>query len=129
MSREIKFKAWDHDNNKMIYWTLNDLLVRFGDPKYQYNVEDRPSPLFNWLEYTGLKDDNGKEIYEKDFVKLTIRGVKIESVYGIVKMIEGCWCIDDEKLEESIELKRANYGIELYSNIYKNPELLNKEGE
>ena len=50
MSREIKFRAWDHDNNKMIFWTLNDLLVRFGDPKYQFNVEDRPSPLFNWLE-------------------------------------------------------------------------------
>ena len=114
MSREIKFKAWDHDNNKMIYWTLNDLLVRFGDPKYQFNVEDRPSPLFNWLEYTGFKDNNGEEIYERDFVKLTIRGVKIESVFGRVKMIEGCWCIDDKKLEEPIELKRANYGMEVF---------------
>lgn len=114
MSREIKFKAWDHDNNKMIFWTLNDLLVRFGDPKYQFNVEDRPSPLFNWLEYTGFKDEYGEEIYENDVVKLTIRGVKIENVFGTVKMIEGCWCIDDEKLEEPIELKRANYGMEVF---------------
>ena len=69
MSREIKFRAWDHDNNKMIYWTLNDLLVRFGDPKYQFNVEDRPSPLFNWFEYTGFKDENGEEIIKNMPVK------------------------------------------------------------
>ena len=130
MSREIKFRAWDRDNNKMIYWTLNDLLVRFGDPKYQYNVEDRPSFLFDWNQYTGLKDKNGKEIYEGDVVRIwadpkDYNGYKGHNYIGVVEWDE---FILGFILSDGHGLKDFEF-IEIVGNIYENPELLNKEGE
>lgn len=140
MSREIKFKAWDHDNDKMIFWTLNDLLVRFGDPKYQFNVEDRPSPLFNWLRYTGLKDKNGKEIYIGDLVKF-INPMPIEAKEEIAEVK---FVLEDNFLPyiyPFVNISSYNYetkhfegfGVnskdcEVVGSIYENPELL-EEGE
>ena len=140
MSREIKFKAWDHDNDKMIFWTLNDLLVRFGDPKYQFNVEDRPSPLFNWLRYTGLKDKNGKEIYIGDLVKF-INPMPIEAKEEVVEVK---FVLEDAFLPyiyPFVNISSYNYktkhfegfGVnskdcEVVGSIYENPELL-EEGE
>jgi len=58
--REIKFRAWDDTSKEMHFF-------RFGeqsscDGTYQKNT----MPL---MQYTGLKDKNGKEIYEGDIVK------------------------------------------------------------
>ena len=60
--REIKFRAWDGLNKTMSYWTINDLCNHTED-------SDRPSCFEEWMQYTGLKDKNGKEIYFDDFVE------------------------------------------------------------
>ena len=57
--REIKFRAWDKVNNKMILECGEYKQFAFGI-NYQKDIE--------FMQYTGLEDKNGKEIYEGDIV-------------------------------------------------------------
>jgi hypothetical protein len=59
--REIKFRAWDGE--KMILLHLDDWTFYNGE------LCHRNAPLFPIMQYTGLKDKNGKEIYEGDIIE------------------------------------------------------------
>ena len=67
--REIKFRAWDTTDKKMYY----DGLFIGLDGDYSFNPDLMPkkyNPLgFEVMQYTGLKDKNGKEIYCSDLIK------------------------------------------------------------
>lgn len=124
MTREIEFRAWDHDNNKMIFWTLNDLLIRFGDPEYQFNVEDRPSFLFDWRQYTGLKDKNGKKIFEGDIVSCQLFCPDSNNCWITNSPIVVEW--EEYGYDPFIEYGAPDHSflVEVIGNIYENPELL-----
>lgn len=142
MMREIKFKAWDKigkrigEVNYIKYSDVqyNQVSARFKqngktvDEWFAYGDKDGCDNII-LMQYTGLKDRNGKEIYEGDILQLFYG--KENTPLTTTKVFfnkEGYW--DSKNLSEQHPF-RACYGgfskCEVIGNIYENPELL--EGE
>ena len=72
MNREIKFRAWDGDNREMIV-VENLTLMPNGNLEYWHDVTKAPNTIHNkslpLMQYTGLKDKNGKGIYFGDILQ------------------------------------------------------------
>src|ERR1035437_2744061 len=110
--REIKFRAWDKEKKEL--WSWEDMaLVTF--------IGVTQDPRMTLMQYTGLKDKNGKEIYEGDIVS----GYANPSVVVIEPDI-GFGTRLPNKLWNGL-LKtwiNSSVGCEVIGNIYENPELL-----
>jgi uncharacterized phage protein (TIGR01671 family) len=113
--REVKFKAWDCKNNEWVYYSAGEHLPE--------NCND--NSLINW-QYTGLKDKNGKEIYEGDILIFSIHGLG-ESLCKCL-YDEGCFELDVIGQMTPFPMNnlknRSDIFIEVIGNIYENPELL-----
>lgn len=141
--REIKFRAWDKLNKEM----FDVEIINFQERRvYKDTVSYRKFEDIELMQYTGLKDKNGKEIYEGDVVKLIHTGIEISAdrledlkrFVGIIKYENGIFKIvrTEKSLIESkyfeMEQKKVSeifiysklYDLEVVGNIYENSELL-----
>jgi uncharacterized phage protein (TIGR01671 family) len=119
--RELKFRAWHHGG---------------GDPRVEGDMRySHPFPILFWenvhnevlavevMQYTGLKDRNGTEIYEGDRIEIEVDGGEgdINHGTGIVVFENGCFCVDSFLFFTFHEI--MNFG-KVIGNIHQNPELL-----
>jgi len=133
--REIKFRIWIEEFKKMIYpgsseWP--DIYLHGNGKLYELNdhhIEMRKVLGRIALEFTGLKDKNGKEIYEGDIV------MGDEYILGIIKYEDNVKCMDAGRFmirnkdgysieDEPDTLEESDKELEVIGNIYENPELL-----
>ena len=119
MSREIKFRAWDKHHNSMEY--INDLYWFEENGIHDFNDDN-----YIFMQNTGLKDKNGKEIYDSDIVKVTWGSGKI--VFYEVKYCGslGYHFLRDTKNKEDDDIICIyDYSqMDVIGNVFDNPELL-----
>lgn len=113
--REIKFRAWNGeamispdyiDRNGLAHWKENSI----------------PTSSDKLMQFTGLRDKNGKEIYEGDIVQV----ISTKKIYAPFEVIL------PEFWHGTVLMPCDNTSLlglfEIIGNIYENPELLNKPG-
>ena len=116
MNRKIKFRAWDKKEERMFIPhnidTIGILTVaKHSDGSGILNEND-----IEIMQYTGLKDKNGKEIYEGDILRNGQRVFDVHYCDSIAQFEHGGKSFVD------IDASKT----EIIGNIYENPELLDK---
>ena len=135
--RKIKFRVWDTEENKFreMGFMINQYgsLMQYGEfEKMKKISRDR----YKILQYTGLKDKNGKEIYEGDIIEMQ-HCKKCNGLKAIVKRYwDGWWYFTEEetkgRMGEMVSQYVANFDEKfeklsyciVIGNKYENPELL-----
>lgn len=136
MNREIKFRAW-HKEEKLMFtpetlffknpgnrgiW-LNESSINVG-VRYINKIYGYVGASIELMQYTGLKDKNGKEIYEGDIIRCDWNDKRYKPT---------TWSVDWDKTNCCFEFEGgspyddAAHHFEVIGNIHENPELLKSE--
>lgn len=136
--REIKFRIWDTENKEMLKVQELDFEPTF----YGGRIAIRPDQYNDYfdtedmilMQYIGLHDKNGKEIYEGDIIlyedwEMAYEGGGNDSFInkGIIEYVESNCCFnvtERQTVDVADVLYEGNEDLEVIGNIYDNPDLL-----
>ena len=128
MQDRFKFRAWDkiqkmYINNVQVGLSSYDHTS--GHTEYLGFDDILNSKRYEVEQCTGLKDENGKLIYEGDILK----SAYTEKTYIVGREKHyACWSYRYKNVGTTLsEGDIVNYGLEVIGNIHENPELLEEE--
>lgn len=122
--RDLKFRVWNKISQCIESW---ESMLEHGD-FYRF-INNNEYPL---MQFTGLTDKNGADIYEGDFIK---------NKHGRISVVvwheySACWdctfvsdehLVDSKKAYEGFDNSKWKYNVEIIGNIHQHPELLNNK--
>mgnify|MGYP001596598332 CR=1 FL=1 len=123
--RIIKFRAWNEETKKIFNWSFTEQGIYpqdfFNNDKYKV------------MQFTGLLDKNGKEIYEGDIVKTTMHysddfGEDVGEAEEKIIVVK--WKNDEGRQFSGFDFFPSDNinNLEIIGNVWENPELLNLKG-
>ena len=124
--KETKFKAWDKENKKMVsVISLHDKhylsFCVYSTSQSSDGITELDYDKCELMQFTGLKDRNGKEIFEGDVLQINPKGLKYFIVQSFILDTYTLWKMIAERLNNPMKKYTK---IEVIGNIYENPELL-----
>jgi len=120
-NKEIKFRAWDKYQKKMLDWADITDPMKLTLSNLLNGLIEHLKPM----QYTGLKDKNGKEGYYQDIINHTVYG------RGVIEWYSNGWAIHLESMygyEGWMEFEIIEKS-EIIGNIYEHPELIKQLNE
>ncbi|EJJ9960776.1 YopX family protein [Listeria monocytogenes] len=106
----------------------NKIITRNLDMNSHYHgfISEIEIDLKTIGQYTGLKDKNGKKIFEGDIVNCKFFDRMVGDIAGVINFIDCVWAVSDFKNKRLYQLIDVD-NIEIIGNIHENPELLEEK--
>ena len=123
--KEFKMKAWLKREKKMVAIIgidFNYEYIRYTEDSNLFNENYKTAEFkdIELLQFTGLKDNGGQELYEADVIKFNDG---IDDIYGLISYDDedGAYRVSYENITEYLSEREGDF--EIVGNIFENPDL------